>query len=174
MSRPLLGQTALEKAKEIIISAKTIEQLRQAQAVVFPLEHGLSLEQTARAIGHSKRWTSTLRNRFIRGLLVGCQGKSVRGGRRKACFTPEREAAVLKPLLNSAAQGGVLIVRQIKPILEKALGRPMALSSVYALLHRQGWRKIAPDKRHPKSDPVAQEGWKKNSPKRSRKSKKIG
>ena len=70
MSRPLLGQTALEKAKEIIICAKTIEQLRQAQAVVFPLEHGLSLEQTARAIGHSKRWTSTLRNRFIQGFLV--------------------------------------------------------------------------------------------------------
>ncbi|MDR0250284.1 MAG: winged helix-turn-helix domain-containing protein [Burkholderiales bacterium] len=47
----------------------------------------------------------------------------------------------------------------------------MALSSVYNLLHRHGWRKLAPDKRHPKSDPQAQEEWKKNStsdlPKRS-------
>jgi Winged helix-turn helix len=30
-------------------------------------------------------------------------------------------------------------------------------------LHRHGWRKLAPDKRHPKSDPQAQEEWKKNS-----------
>ena len=174
MSRTFVGEAVLEKAKEMIANAKTIEQLRQAQAVVLPLEHGFNLEQTARAIGHSKRWTSTLRNRFIRGVLIGDQGKSVRGGRRTACFTPEREAAVLKPLLDSAAKGGVLIASQIKPVLEKALGRSMALSTVYVLLHRQGWRKLAPDKRHPKSDPEAQEDWKKNSQKRSRQSKKTG
>ncbi|HQT31814.1 MAG TPA: transposase [Thiobacillus sp.] len=27
----------------------------------------------------------------------------------------------------------------------------MALSTVYAMLHRHGWRKLAPDKRHPQS-----------------------
>ena len=32
------------------------------------------------------------------------------------------------------------------------------------LLARHGWRKVAPDTRHPKSDPLAQEQWKKNSP----------
>lgn len=42
-----------------------------------------------------------------------------------------------------------------------ALGREMALSSVYKLLHRHNWRKLAPDKRHPQSNPVAQEDWKK-------------
>ena len=57
------------------------------------------------------------------------------------------------------------MVPQIKAELEAALGRPMALSSVYNLLHRHGWRKLAPDKRHPQSDPAAQDAWKKNSPK---------
>ncbi|MBF0421979.1 MAG: winged helix-turn-helix domain-containing protein, partial [Magnetococcales bacterium] len=32
------------------------------------------------------------------------------------------------------------------------------------LLHRHGWRKLAPDKRHSQSDPVAQADWKKNFP----------
>ena len=32
-----------------------------------------------------------------------------------------------------------------------------------AFLERHGWRKIAPDTRHPKSDPRVQEEWKKNS-----------
>jgi hypothetical protein len=33
----------------------------------------------------------------------------------------------------------------------------MAPSSVYNLMHRHGWRKLAPDKRHPQSDPLAQQ-----------------
>jgi hypothetical protein len=35
---------------------------------------------------------------------------------------------------------------------------------VYRLLARHGWRKVAPDTRHPKSDPAEQERWKKNFP----------
>jgi len=47
------------------------------------------------------------------------------------------------------ANGGILVVPQIKAELETALGRGMALSSVCNLLHRHGWRKVAPYKRHP-------------------------
>ena len=86
----------------------------------------------------------------------------------------EREAQVLAPFLERAREGGILVVPQIKAELEVALGRPMALSSVYNLLHRHGWRKLAPDKRHPQSDPVAQQEFKKNSPKRSVASKPAG
>lgn len=90
-----------------------------------------------------------LRNQFIAGETVGDKGRSVRGGRRRESFTPEREAELLKPFLASASIGGILVVSQIKPPLEAALGRKMALSSVYTLLHRHTWRKLAPDKRHP-------------------------
>lgn len=68
---------------------------------------------------------------------------------------------MLKPFLDRARTGGVLVVPEIKPILEAALGRPMALSTVYNLLHRHGWRKLAPDKQHPQSDAQAQQDWKK-------------
>lgn len=174
MSRPPRGQDVIDGALSAIASATTVEQLRQAQAVVLPLQYGMSLEQTAQAIGLSKGWTCRLRNQFIAGNPVGDKGKSVRGGRRREHFTPEREAELLKPFFESAGTGGVLVVGQIKPQLEAALGRKMALSSVYKLLHRHNWRKLAPDKSHPQSDPVAQEDWKKNSPKRSPKSAKTG
>ena len=174
MSRPLRGHEALDSALKVIASAKTIEQLRQAQAVVLPLQYSMGLEQTAQAIGLSKGWTCRLRNQFIAGETVGDQGKSVRGGRRRENFTIEREAELLKPFLESASSGGIMVVGQIKPQLEVALGRTMSLSSVYSLLHRHNWRKLAPDKCHPQSDPVAQEDWKKNSPKRSPKSAKAG
>lgn len=174
MSRPLRGQEVLDDALRALASATTIEQLRQAQAVVLPLQYGMSLEQTAQAIGLSKGWACRLRNKFITGEAVGDKGKSVRGGRHRENFTPEREAELLKPFLESAGVGGILVVGQIKPQLEAALGRKMALSSVYKLLHRHNWRKLAPDKRHPQNDPVAQEDWKKNSPKRSPKSARTG
>ena len=122
----------------------------------------------------SKGWACRLRNQFIAGKAVGDKGKSARGGRRREHFTPERETELLKPFLASASIGGVLVVSQIKPQLEVALGRKMALSTVYKLLHRHNWRKLAPDKRRPQSNPAAQKDWKKNSPKRSTKSAKAG
>jgi hypothetical protein len=85
-----------------------------------------------------------------------------------------QEREFLAPFLESAAAGGVLVVGQIKAALDKRLGREVALASAYNLLHRHNWRKLAPDKRHPQSDPVAQEEWKKNSPKSSLKSAKTG
>jgi hypothetical protein len=46
------------------------------------------------------------------------------------------------------------------------LERTLALSSVYNALHRHGWRKLAPDQRHPQSDAAAQAEWKETSPPR--------
>jgi transposase len=174
MARIARGQEAIELARAAIAAAKTVEQLRQAQAVVLPLEHGLSLEATAQMVGLSVGWTSRLRNAFIRGEVVGDGSTPARGGRHHENFTLEREREVLKPFLDRARTGGVLVVPEIKPSLEAALGRPMALSTVYNLLHRHGWRKLAPDKQHPQSDAQAQQDWKKNSPKKSGSSAKTG
>lgn len=174
MARIARGQEAVDRAMQVIAHAVTVEQLRQAQAVVLPLRFAMSLHQTAEVTGLSVGWVSKQRNRFIQGKPVGDGTVPARGGRRRQNFTLQEEAAVLKPFLEQAREGGILVVGQIKPRLEEVLGRPMSLSSVYALLHRHDWRKLAPDKRHPQSDPVAQQEWKKNSPKRSRTSARTG
>ncbi len=166
MARPARGAEVMGMALEMIRRAKTIDELRQAQAVALPLALGLTLEQTAQAVGRSVEWTCRLRNRFLAGETVGDGQRERPGGRRRQNLSLEREAALLAPFFERARNGGILVVPQIKAELESALGRPIALSSVYNLLHRHGWRKLAPDKRHPQSDPVAQEAWKKNSPKR--------
>ena len=168
MSRPFKGLDSVAAALDVLATAKSVEQLRQAQAVVLPLRYGLSLSQTAEALGVSAGWASHLRNAFLEGHSVGDGSLPTRGGRHRENFTREREAELLKPFIEKAALGGILVVGQLKPILEKARGEPMALSSVYNLLHRHGWRKLAPDKRHPQSDPAAQEAFKKNSPRASR------
>ena len=170
MGRSASGLEVLEKAKACLTQAKTIEELRQAQAVVFPLEFGMTLPQTAQAIGISVGWACRLRTRFVREGETNAPSRAVCGGRRRQNMSREEEAVFLAPFFEEAKVGGVLVVGAIKRALDKRLGRPVALASAYNLLHRNGWRKLAPDKRHPKADVVAQEEWKKNSPTQSRKS----
>ena len=88
------------------------------------------------------------------------------GGRRKALLSAEQEAEFLAPWAEQAKEAGLLVLSPIRAALAQRLGRPVAASVVWRLLARHGWRKVAPDTRHPKSDPAAQEAWKKNSPKR--------
>lgn len=166
MARIARGHDVLEQAKAAIAEAKTVDRLRAAQAVVLPLEFGLSLAQTAGAIGVSVRWASALRSRYPRIARGEETPGPPRGGRRRENLTVEAEAAFLAPFFESAKSGGVLVVGPIYLALEARLGRKVPLSSVYNLLHRHGWRKLAPDKRHVQSDPEAQAAWKKKSRKR--------
>ncbi len=76
----------------------------------------------------------------------------------------EEEHEFLQPWADSAVDGGMLIVAPLRAALAQRLGRPVTHSVVYRLLARHGWRKVAPDTRHPKSDPLTQEQWKKKSP----------
>lgn len=82
-------------------------------------------------------------------------------------MTIEEEKAFLAPWAEQARDAGVLVVSPVRAALAEKLGRKkVAASVVYRLLARHGWRKVAPDTRHPKSDPDAQAEWKKNFRKR--------
>lgn len=175
MSRPASGdEEVLMRAREAVASAQTVEQLRQAQAVVLPLDYAMSLADTAQVIGVSPGWACQLRRRFMQGQIAGASDAPTPGGRKRQNMSLEEEREFLAPFFEQAATGGVLVVGQIKAALDKRLGREVALASAYNLLHRHGWRKLAPDKRHPQSDPLAQQAWKKNSPKHLPLSAKTG
>jgi transposase len=174
MARTPRGKEVLDKAKELLSKARMADELRRAQAVVLPLEFGFSMERTAAIIGVSKGWASQLRAQFIRTGGERAEKKRLRGGRRRENMSYEEEVTFLGPFLEKAAKGGILVVGEIKEQLDKRLGRRTALASTYNLLHRHGWRKLAPDTRHPKADSEAQEEWKKNSPSSSPVSTKNG
>jgi len=79
-------------------------------------------------------------------------------------MTAEEERTFLAPWAEQARDAGVLVVSPLREALAEKLGRKIAPSVLYRLLARHGWRKVAPDTRHPKSDPVAQAEWKKKLP----------
>jgi dienelactone hydrolase len=171
MARTASGVEHIEAAYALLRSAKTADQLRLAQAVLLPLQLGLSIEDTALAIGRSPGATCAMRTRFGKvaaGLVEPPRSK--RELRNRANAALELEAQILDEVLAAAAVGGVVVVPQLKPAIETRLGKTVALSSVYRMLARHGWRKLAPDTQHPQGDPAAREAWKKNSPPRWSKS----
>ena len=171
MARPASGSEHIEAARKLLKTARTADELRLAQAVLLPLELGLSIEQTARAIGRSSGATCTMRTRFgkVAGGLMAAP-RSKRQLRNRANADLQRERQILDEVLSHAANGGVVVIPRIKSAIEAKLGKTLALSSVYRMLARQGWRKLAPDTQHPQGDPQAREDWKKNSPPRWAKS----
>ena len=165
MARPVTGMAYLSDARAFRDNAKTAEDLRLALAVLLPLEQGLSIKQTAEIIGRSVSVTCGMRTRFgrvIEGLQAVPQHKQQLRNRAHADLVVE--ARVLDEVLVNAATGGVVIIPRLKPAIEAKQGKSMALSGIYWMLARHGWRKLAPDTRHSQGDPAARDEWKKNSP----------
>jgi transposase len=142
--------------------ATSLEELRAAQAILLPAQTGATLTQTAALLGVGRASVGRLQARFRRTTVAGAQRRNW-GGRRNALLTEEQEDTFLAPWLEAAKSGGMLVVSPLRAALAAKLGRPIKASVIYRLLARHGWRKVAPDTKHPKSDPAAQEDWKKNS-----------
>ena len=123
---------------------------------------GATLTQTAAALGVGRATAGRLQSRFRQTTPLQSPHTRTWGGRRNALLTHEEEKDFLQPWLEQAKTGGMLVVSPIRAALAQKLGHPVKHSVVYRLLARHGWRKVAPDTRHPKSDPLAQADWKKN------------
>jgi transposase len=94
---------------------------------------------------------------------------SAKGGRHHEYLTLEQEQAFLQPFFARAEQGEIATVEQIQQALEAQVNHEVHVNSIYRLLHRQGWRKLAPRSRHPKANQEEQDAFqKKTFRKRSR------
>ena len=58
--------------------------------------------------------------------------------RNHALADLEREASILDEVLADAQKGGIVVIPQLKPLIEEKVGKPMALSTVYRMLVRHG------------------------------------
>ena len=166
MARPRLVDDAVAMhAAGLAVRATTVDDLRCAQAILLPALLGATLEQTAAALGVSRATVGRLQSSVRRRLTHPTELDPQWGGRRNAVMSWEQEIKFLAPWAEQCVDGQLLVAAPLRAALAKQLGRPVTHSVVYRMLARHGWRKVAPDTRHPKSDPVAQEQWKKNSPK---------
>ncbi|MBI4000665.1 MAG: winged helix-turn-helix domain-containing protein, partial [Nitrospira defluvii] len=164
MARPRrIDPLIVKRAHRTAATATSVESLRQCQAVLLPALFGATLEQTAHVLGVGRATVARLQAAFrTQGSAVPPAARHW-GGRRQSLRTPEEERAFLKPWVDRAATGNLVGVSPIRAALAQRLGQPVKPSVVYRLLARHGWRKVAPDTRHPKSKPEVQEAWKTTS-----------
>lgn len=159
----------VSKAKQVVAQTTDIKELKAAQAVLLPALADTTLEQTASLLGVGRASVHRLQQQFRQSVRAPSVPRRKWGGRRRALLSWEEEQAFLALWVEQAQQAGVLVVSPLRAALAERLGRrKVAPSVVYRLLARHGWRKVAPDTKHPKSDPVVQAEWKKNFPKRWR------
>jgi hypothetical protein len=153
----------IQRARDLRDKATTVADFRKALAIILSSELSISADKTAEILGTSRR--TVFRNRNEIRNQDDIKKKSW-GGRRRCSMTFEEERQFLSQWEEKAAGGGILSVPPIHAALIKLLGHDIPLSTTYRLLARHGWRKVQPDTKHPKSDPVVQEDYKKNFPKR--------
>jgi transposase len=94
--------------------------------------------------------------------------QSTKGGRHHEYLTLEQERAFLQPFFARAERGEIATAEQIHQAFEAEVQHEVHLDTIYRLLHRHGWRKLAPRARHPKANQEEQAAFqKKTTSKRS-------
>lgn len=130
--------------------------------VLLRAEVGLNSTQIAEVVGLSASTVKIVQMQYFKKKEDALLGVG-RGGRRRENLSVDKEKALLQRFTREAEKGNVLVVSDIHAAYEREAGHPVPKSTVYRMLARHGWRKIAPRPKHPKGDPEARETFKKNS-----------
>ena len=162
MSRPRrFDPLAIKRARTAVADAQSAEELRCAQAILVPALVGVTLDETAALLGVGRASVSRRQAWFRQRGNRRKVWPRKWGGRRRALLTAAEEKAFLEPWAKQAKEGRMPVVSALHAAFAQSVGRPVAATVVYRMLERHGWRKVAPDTRHPKADLKAQSAWKK-------------
>jgi transposase len=151
-----------DRMRELIKMAKTVAELKRIQCIYFRAKFGFLPEQIADMVGLEVGTVWNLHSAFLQNgeSALEITGK---GGRYHSYLTVQEETSWLAEHRKGGETGEILEVSRVKQSFEQRIGRKVAKSTVYDLLHRHGWRKIMPRPSHPKSDLEAMDNFKKTS-----------
>lgn len=149
-----------EKLQAALKRARTKGEFQRIQCLWLRAALGWNANQVAAAVGWRPTSVRRVQSRYLREGEAILQSPG-RGGRRHENLSREEEQRLLDEFVTPAGQGGIMEVSQVKRAYEKAVGHPVPKSTVYRLLARHGWRKLAPRPRHVKSDAAGQQAFKK-------------
>jgi transposase len=153
----------VSRAQTVVAQARDMRELRAAQAVLLPATAGTTLEQTAKVLGVGRatvvRLQASFRQRERTPLNMG--QRRTWGGRRQALLSQAEEKGFLAAWEERAKAGELVVLSALRTAFAERVGHRVAASVLYRMVARNGWRKVAPDTRHPKTDLAAQQEWKK-------------
>ena len=133
------------------LSQEGKNKIRASEDPVYMVTHyaGSRCKQIAEAIGWHVDTVRHVQSLYLRRgeIALKISGK---GGRLRENMTVKEETQFLAPFFHMAESGGILVATDIKRAYEKRVGHQVPRSTIYRMLGRHGWRKIAPRPHHPK------------------------
>ena len=155
-----LQETQTQALEDLLKQCRNERETRRVQCVLLWTRNGWSRQQISEATGYAKY---TVRDIQLAYLHHGEQALVRRKipKEKNQYLKRTQEAAFLHGFHQSALEGELVSTRDIKNAFESRVGKQVAHSTIYRLLHRNGWRKITPRPKHPKSDAHERERFKK-------------
>jgi transposase len=152
-----------DRMERLLKSTESLEEYRRIQSIYLRSRYGFCAEQIAEVVGLQLQTIRNLHSAYLREGEVALHGKG-RGGRRQALLSSEAEDELIADFEVDGKLGAIVEVHRVQRAYEEKVGRAVAKSTVYRLLHRHGWRKLAPRPHHPNDNEARIEAFKKTSP----------
>ena len=156
--RAVFSEAVIKRAEGIVGDLSYNEPVLSALVVLLSGKVHLTAVQISQVLSISTATVVRMCARFRQ--TPDTPTKKWGGNRRELLDATERQA-VLTTLTADAKAGKIVVVESVKSAIEERCGKPVSLQTAYNVLHREGWRKVRPDKFHPKGDPIAQDAFKK-------------
>lgn len=150
------------RMEQLLRATNTLSEYRRIQIIYFRSKYGYNATQIAKMVGLETQTVRNIQSAYLKqGELALCPRGQ--GGRRRFNLSIEEEEAFLSIFELDGEMGDMLEVDQVHRYYERQIGRKAPKSTVYRLLHRHGWRKLAPHPKHPKGDKEVVKHFKKTS-----------
>ncbi|MDR7151486.1 transposase [Hydrogenophaga palleronii] len=156
MKQLIVGDEAtVTRLAERLKRASNHSEYQRIQCVLIRAALGSSAAQIAQLLGWSTTTVHVLHSRWAKegDAIFAVQA---RGGRHHQHLSTEQEQALLAPFFERAQAGDMFKVAEIQQAYQEQVGKTVAPSTIYRLLDRHGWRKLAPRPRHAKSKAAAE------------------
>jgi|APCry1669188910_1035180.scaffolds.fasta_scaffold31126_1 transposase len=158
--RAVFDPDVIVRARAVVDSVSYGDQTLAAVSVLMAEVLKLTGEQIGAVLGVSVPTVVRMNERFRKSETSESNNW---GGVRHEVLPRDLECEVVAGLEDMAGKGQIVVARQLKLAIEERRGGSISLQTAYNILHRQGWRKVIPDKVHPKSDMEKQETFKKKN-----------
>ncbi len=150
----------IEHARKLNKNKRVENRLR----VLVLRAEGTEVNVIAKIVGYSRSYVNRLIATYCKEGIGSIVENHYAGNRRNMSL--EEEAALLETFKQTAEQGQIIEVREIKAAYEAKVGHSIGGTQIYYVLRRHGWRKVMPRSKHPnKASEAVIEASKKLTPK---------
>jgi transposase len=150
----------IEHLQKLLRSNQSNISIKRVQCIYFKVKHEKNPEEIGDMVGYNKNYVKQIQAEYWKNGDSAFYLKQ-RGGRKRENLTIIEEKAIVDEFEKKAKNAEILEVGKIKEAYENKIGKKVPKSTVYRMLKRHKWRKIAPRPTHPDSNPEAIENFKK-------------